>query len=358
MNGTIEQFRTAARNAGIELPVEVIADSMQRFDLPSEKSGKKSGWYIFHPDGIAAGSFGSWKDSGVTHTWSAKCYKDMDTTEKSAYTAKMEAIKRQREEERAKVHADCIAKAEKMLKAAHDPDQAHPYIVSHGIKPLGAKQLKNMLLIPLYKEKVLTGLQIISETGKKFLTGTEKSGAYQTIKGKGKTVYLVEGWADACKVHDLTGATCIVCFDCGNLLEVGRAIKVLAPNFDMVFVADNDRLQPGNPGVTKATAAALATGARLAIPIFPGDEGTDVCDLCRISGDDAVKACLQQARQIEPIDEPAPDAETATEPPGAWPEPHPLPEGLAPVKKLDPAMIPAPFRGWLSDIAHRMAEKK
>ena len=37
-----------------------------------------------------------------------------------------------------------------------------------------------------------------------------------------------------------------------------------------------------------------------------------------------------------------------------WPLPHPLPEGLPPVKQLDPAMIPLPFRGWLSDIAHRM----
>jgi hypothetical protein len=38
----------------------------------------------------------------------------------------------------------------------------------------------------------------------------------------------------------------------------------------------------------------------------------------------------------------------------SWPQAHPLPEGLTPVKKLDPAMIPASFRGWLSDIAQRM----
>jgi len=115
-----------------------------------------------------------------------------------------------------------------------------------------------------------------------------------------------------------------------RILSIGKAIKAVAPTYDMVFVADNDRLQAGNPGVTKATAAALATGARLAIPTFPGDEGTDVCDLCRVSGDDAVKACLQQSRQIEPIDEPAPDAETATEPPGAWPEPHPIESQIEP----------------------------
>lgn len=37
-----------------------------------------------------------------------------------------------------------------------------------------------------------------------------------------------------------------------------------------------------------------------------------------------------------------------------WPEQLPLPDGLPPVKPLDPAIIPAPLRGWLMDIADRM----
>jgi len=43
-----------------------------------------------------------------------------------------------------------------------------------------------------------------------------------------------------------------------------------------------------------------------------------------------------------------------TESPDAWPEPSPLPEGLPPVKPLDPAIIPTPLRKWLMDIADRM----
>ena len=38
----------------------------------------------------------------------------------------------------------------------------------------------------------------------------------------------------------------------------------------------------------------------------------------------------------------------------SWSEPLPLPEGLPPVKALDPAMIPTPFRSWIMDIADRM----
>ena len=40
--------------------------------------------------------------------------------------------------------------------------------------------------------------------------------------------------------------------------------------------------------------------------------------------------------------------------PQQWTEPLPLPEGLPPVKTLEPEMIPAPLRGWLMDIADRM----
>ena len=38
----------------------------------------------------------------------------------------------------------------------------------------------------------------------------------------------------------------------------------------------------------------------------------------------------------------------------AWEEPVPLPKGLPPVNKLDPAMLPNPLRDWIIDIAERM----
>lgn len=37
-----------------------------------------------------------------------------------------------------------------------------------------------------------------------------------------------------------------------------------------------------------------------------------------------------------------------------WPEPQPLPGGLLPVQAFDTAMLPAPFRPWIEDIAERM----
>ena len=39
---------------------------------------------------------------------------------------------------------------------------------------------------------------------------------------------------------------------------------------------------------------------------------------------------------------------------GAWAEPAPLPDGLPPVDHFDPALLPGPLRGWVSDVSERM----
>ena len=75
---------------------------------------------------------------------------------------------------------------------------------------------------------------------------------------------------------------------------------------------------------------------------------TDFNDLHKQAGLDAVRLQVEAAA-------PATGTRPPTETPGEqWPEPSPLPEGLPPVKPLEPAMIPAPLRGWLMDIADRM----
>lgn len=314
MSDTVELFTDAMRNAGLDPADLPTADgTFHRFQDRQDKPGKKNGWYILHGDDLPAGMFGHWSLLPEGQRWQAKPDNTLTPQERNQIKERIEQSRAARDKARDEVRAACRVNAEKMLTAAHDVSADLDYIVAHGITPYGARQLRDMLLIPVYKEKALTGLQIITPEGKKFLTGTEKAGAYLAIKGKGKTVYLLEGWADACKVHELTGATCIVCFDCGNLEAVAREIRAKGPDYDMIVVADNDRLTAGNPGLTKARAAALATGARLAIPTFPGDDGKDVCDLAAISGAAAVLACLEAAAMVDPLSLPSPDTGTTTE---------------------------------------------
>ena len=46
--------------------------------------------------------------------------------------------------------------------------------------------------------------------------------------------------------------------------------------------------------------------------------------------------------------------EPLQEEPDAWPEPLPLPDGLPPVQKFDPELLPYALRNWVADIAERM----
>lgn len=301
MTTSQENFKLAMRNAGIEPPATIEADGkLHRFTVADDKPRSENGWYVFHGDGsLPAGAFGCWKRQ-VNETWSGKEYRTLTTEEKAAYSAKMEAIKQQREQEQIARRVECISKAQSMLKSAKEPDASHAYLTKKGIKPFGAKQLDDLLLVPIRKNKELTGLQIITQDGtKRFLSGTEKHGAYLAIAGNGDTVYLCEGWATGCTIHEATGATIIVCFDCGNLEPVAKEIKAKGPEYKLVVCADNDSQTEGNPGVTKATEAALLVGCLLAVPIMPPDcGGTDYNDLHQSAGLDEVKRQLSLA--VEP----------------------------------------------------------
>lgn len=304
-------FTEDMRNAGLDPADLPTADGIFHGHVQDrqDRPGKKNLWYILHGDGVPAGMFGHYVLLPDGQRWQGKPDNTLTPRERNQIKERIEQSRAARDKERDEIRAACRAKAETMLAAGRDVAADHPYVTGHGIIPYGARQLKEMLLIPLYKNQVLTGLQVITPEGKRFLTGTEKSGACLTINGSAQTIYLLEGWADACKVHELTGATCVVCFDCGNLEAVAREIRTAWPDHDMVVIADNDRLTAGNPGVTHGRAAALATGARLAIPTFPGDEGKDICDLAAISGNAAVISCLEAAAKQT---EATPDAGTVT----------------------------------------------
>lgn len=300
----IELFTKAMQADGLEPDNIVTDDGILHAHIRDrqDKSGKKDLWYILHGDGIPAGSYGHYSRLPDGKNWQAKADTTLTAQERNQVRDRMEKALAARKHAQAEVHAACIVKSEYMLTAARDPDSTHLYISGHQITPYGARQSKDMLLIALRREKVLTGMQIIMPDGsKKFLTGTDKIGAYHVIKGKDNTVYFCEGWATGCTIHEQTGAIVLVCFDCGNLLAVAQDARLKTPAADFVICADNDRLTTGNPGLTKARAAAQATGARLAVPVFPGDEGTDFNDLFRIAGPDAVRQQIDAAALVEPV---------------------------------------------------------
>ena len=350
----------AMRNAGLD-PGSIIADGkIHRFDAPGDRAKSENGWYVLYDGDIQAGRFGSWK-TGQSEKWCSKTASEFTPEEKKQYAARMEAARRLREAEAERVHAECREWCEKAWKGAPAATDDHPYLQRKGVPAYGLKLFKDSLMVPVRSLEggKLQGVQFIypekQENGKDkiFKSGTAKQGAMHIIgKPVDDTLIICEGYATGASIHMATGHAVLVAFDAGNLKPVADATRKKQPAWTLIIAADNDRLTAGNPGLTKATAAAVAIGARLAIPIFPGDEGTDFNDLTQISGEDAVKAAIEAAARVEAA--PAPDNTTKETPSDQWPEPLPLPEGLPPVKTLAPEMIPVPFRGWLIDIAYRM----
>jgi len=103
-------FKEAMLKAGIEPPVEIIAadSALHRFTVAGDRARSNNGWYVLHADEPAAGAFGCWK-RGISETWCAKAYQTMTQAEKTAYTANIEGMKRQSEEERERIQAECRA---------------------------------------------------------------------------------------------------------------------------------------------------------------------------------------------------------------------------------------------------------
>mgnify|MGYP000917474377 CR=1 FL=1 len=298
----IAQFADAARAAGLEIHGAIVADGkIQRCRIGDDKPGKKNGWYVLHLDGVAAGCFGSWKD-GVTHNWCAKSRSDLTAEQDAEVRERISRARALREKEAEIFRARAAVKAVALFAKAGPVDAKHDYVVRKGVRPIGASQLKNMLVIPLEDiDGKLHSLQFIMPDGsKRFLTGGRKNGCFAWLgkPAKNKTkLFVVEGWATGCSVREAigTGGAVVVCFDAGNLLPVCEALRGKYPDADIIICADDDYQTDGNPGITKAFAAAEAVGGVVAMPDFGIDRpagATDFNDLHQHRGIDAVRESL------------------------------------------------------------------
>lgn len=302
----IGQFRQAMQNAGIEPPVEIMPDNyLHRFTIPGDKARSSNGWYVLHADDPAAGAFGCWK-RGISETWCGKSHQTMTPEEKRAYAAKMEAVKRLREEERERIQAECRAWCVDAWGKAKDATNGNPYLKRKSVNAYGLKSFKDSLLIPVRDMAgVIHGLQFIAPDGNKvFKTGTNKAGHFFKIgNSKDNTVIICEGYATGASIHQATGHAVVVAFDSGNLTAVSQVIRTKFPDMKIIIAADDDHATEGNPGLTKASEAANAVNGLLAIPAFPDSretKDTDFNDLACLAGLEPVRACIEGAAMPTP----------------------------------------------------------
>ena len=352
MSDPIEHFRLAIAAAGLEAPDSINPDgAIHRFST-NGKRGDDSGWYVLHTDGVAAGAFGCWR-SGLQSTWCAKSDHTLTDAERHAHRQRVASMKAQREADLLATQQQASHTAAALWQSATLAPAAHEYLTRKGVQAHGVKVDGDKLLIPMRDTAgTLHSLQTIAPDGdKRFHPGGRLKGCYHSIGKLAGVLIVCEGYATGASIHEATGQAVAVAFNAGNLEPVALALHAKYPDLKIIVAADDDHLTDGNPGIAKATAAALAVGGLLAVPEFPagrGDKDTDFNDLHQLAGADTVFGCIEAARAV------AADPEQNARAREAWREPTPLPDALPPVDPFDAELLPVALRGWVMDIAHRM----
>jgi putative DNA primase/helicase len=290
MNNTT-QFINAIAQTGITPPHNIIDDGLIHRFCSNGKPNDTSGWYSYHSDGIAAGSFGCWR-SDVNQTWVANIGRKFTQTEQSANAERIKAMQLQREAEIEKNQAEAEIKANIIWDksvACND----HVYLTNKGVKAYGLKQIDGTVVIPLRDGLKIHSIQYISIDGfKKFLYGGRIKGCYFTIGKPSDIIYIAEGYATGASIHEATGSAVVVAFNAGNLSEVAKIIRAKYPTIKLVICADDDQ---SGIGIRKANEAAKQVGASVVLPNFGDnrpDKVTDFNDLHKLKGLEEVKAQL------------------------------------------------------------------
>jgi len=326
MVDSVNQFRAALAGRGI-MPKggEIVADGrIHRCDAEGH-GGKGDAAYLLHLDGIPAGGFENWRDGFGWENWRADIDRTLSPAEEAAHRATLENSRREREIEETKRKSKARKLALSVFEEAAHCD-AHPYLIRKGIQAHGARLQGDRLVLPLRDvDGTIHSLQFIgADSEKRYLTGGRKAGCYFDIGQPDGVLCVTEGFATGASIHEATGYAVAVAFDAGNLAAVTKALRKKHPDLRLIVCADDDHLTAGNPGIRKATDAALSTGALLAVPDFGADRlerATDFNDLHQCAGLDAVRRCIEEARNPgEPDEEPA-QADEGEEPGGAMPSP-------------------------------------
>ena len=300
-HGDVEtQFRDFLREHDVEPAsnVRIIADGKRHgYDIEGDPRGSKKAWYTLHADGVPNGRAGCQKLWGDDmRKWKAdyraapmgaeeRQRRDLESQRRKDADAKATRIKQDR----------AAARAVEIWNAASPAPADHPYLLrkrvrSHGLlvgpwvrwsRSTRSDEVvcADALLIPMQNmqgeirnvQAIMPTKDILGGRDKDFLPGGQKNGLFFMMgtsieRDSTETVLIAEGYATSETVHRATGYCTYAAFDAGNLLHVAKLIRRAHPRACIVICADDDSHAPGNPGLTKAYAAAYAVGGKVAVP--------------------------------------------------------------------------------------------
>jgi putative DNA primase/helicase len=284
--------RMACENVGINFKPFPMDGVFRVVDAIDGKKSNGAGRIKFFADG-QGGIVSNWK-SGQTQSFF------LNRAGEPTPQAELERIKREQQRraaEQLKNYDRAAHRAVGNWQKAKPAPVYHPYLfIEKKIKPHAARvgiwqrtiqdeqgkhqklNIENSLILPMYNAagKIRSLQAIFPEKhpllgrNKDFLPGGQVAGLFWWIGPKSDKVLICEGFATAATLHEETANRVYMAFTANNLMAVGLIVREKLPDAEIVLCADNDATA-GNPGLTKATAAAEAIGASLAVPPIAAD---------------------------------------------------------------------------------------
>ena len=256
------------------IDVELYPDGQfHRYPAPDKDATNKACWIKVQEDGMSAflGNF----STGESHCWFAESIEESDgglidglvqCEGKTQLELGLEK-REQAQNDAAEIAVTTLAEAQPARPGAH-------YVSMKHILPKGLYQSGVELLVPVQNiNGEIRNIQTIyPDCSKYFLKGGEITGNFALCGQLFSTpkLFICEGYATAATIHDITGECTVAAMNAGNLLAIAQGIAAHAPaGIDIIIAADNDHMTTGNPGITKATAAAESIGAKLVYPEVP-----------------------------------------------------------------------------------------
>lgn len=314
------------KDIGLTIDTPIANGQIHRVPVAGKKG--KPGWYgAMYVNGKIFGSYGNWSTG---EKYKFKNGGNGSSTLTKEERAVITLLSKNQREEKVLQQQKVAKKSQKEWERLPPCPKDHPYLVSKGIGPHGARldeRAGDALVIGIVDpDGAITALQQIwdpenqvlpkGSLSKKFSAGGCKKGCCHVIDGTTERIFICEGFSTGASINEATGNKVLVALDAGNLLPVAQAAQkmfsdALLPQ-KIIIAADNDRQKEKNIGLDKAKEAAEKTGFELVYP--SGIEGTDFNDMMAEKGlsmtrdillnekpeNIGILAALQPAVSIEP----------------------------------------------------------
>jgi phage/plasmid primase-like uncharacterized protein len=291
-------FSTAAARRGL-IVNRIIEDSKTyRCPVQGHPGGKdgaycvfstgNGGWFVNHTDGL-----------GLEH-WFSNTDRELSPAEAYERKQQVEAAARAQREEQEATWRDAADGAEFDWLSADPATNDHPYLIKKNVAAHGLRVENGALIVPIHEVggKLISLQRIYPNGSKRFLEGGKTAGGMFMLgdPASADLILIGEGFATMASIYEATGYASVVAFTAGNLEAVAVEVKRMFPNAQIIMCGDDDYLTAGNPGVTKANAAAAAVGGKVATPQFDrtaGETGTDFNDMASTKGRETIVSIIK-----------------------------------------------------------------